>query len=610
MVSWSACLLDMLAVKDSLFRGGRLKEPWICVNHCSLGILANKVDHNRLKFICGTLISRMKEDKDEQKRDAAFLGMKSVINELDVSNAASFAEYIGSQLTDCMESERDEIASNGFDLNVEFMSKHGAIYPDNTVIGNVIMPELERKRPGIRKKALQSLGILAPSLPTAYFDEQCGILIGKLREFSNGGIVAEGNTLMQAIAYIGRSAGYRLEKHIGDIIPLALSVASSTEESDIDILETSLIVLEICISKCPGASKSFVAEISEQCAKCLSFDPNYDDMEESDNDMLEEADDESFEEEEAFSDDDDSSWRVRRASCKLASTIVKENVDNLQESYGIFHPVLLRKFNEREETVRFDVYQVYYDLLKAIADSKNSGMVNMYQTDGEKVLKRLVKLLRLSSAKSKVWIYKVLNQMNKVAPSTFMDGIPRLVKDMKSSLEDSSASSLQIEVLQFIESGFVAMKGSSPGACSAEIVSLSDNLFDCAKQRYFVIASMALKCCKGLVRLIRASPHDQISHEMSCLILPLFSTVTTILSAQDKPQEVKNASISCGGESVAVLGDLLEESHVGKLARDFAALPHDRTAKRPKIQGNQNADMLPSLQEVGNCSLFYLLCTV
>jgi hypothetical protein len=129
------------------------------VNHRSLGILANKVDHNLLESMCGTLINRMKEDKDEQKRDAAFLGMKSIINELDVVHAANFAEYIGSKLTECMESENEEIASNGFDLNVEFMSKHGAIYPDNTVIGNVIMPELEKRRPGIRKKALQCLGM-------------------------------------------------------------------------------------------------------------------------------------------------------------------------------------------------------------------------------------------------------------------------------------------------------------------------------------------------------------------------------------------------------------------------------------------------------------------
>ena len=415
--------------------------------------------------------------------------------------------------------------------------------------------------------------------------------------------MAEANTLMQAIAYIGRSAGYRLDKHISEIIPLALLVASSTEESDIEIIETSLIVLEICISKCPGPSKQFVAQISEQCAKCLTFDPNYDDdtdMDESDNDSLEETSEVSFEEEEAFSDDDDSSWRVRRASCKLASTIVTKYMDNLEDSYGIFHPVLLKKFNEREETVRFDVYQVYHDLLKAIADSDNLDVLTKFQDDSEKVLKRLVKMSRSSSVKSKIWIYKVLSQMNKVAPSTFVNSISRLVKDMKLSLEDSSSSSLQIEVLQFIESGFDAMKSSNSGAvCGPEIVSISENLFTCAKQRYFVLSSLALKCCKRLVRLIRGSPDDQISDEMSCLVLPLFSTVTDILSAQDKPQEVKNAAISCAGESVAVLGDLLDECRVGKLARDFAALPHDRTAKRPKIQGDNGLNMLPSLQEVG-----------
>jgi hypothetical protein len=63
-------------------------------------------------------------------------------------------------------------------------------------------------------------------------------------------------------------------------------------------------------------------------------------------------------EEEEWSDDEDTSWKVRRAAAKAVSAVVTHYPDLLAEVYPQVAPVLLPRFREREETVKQDVFQV------------------------------------------------------------------------------------------------------------------------------------------------------------------------------------------------------------------------------------------------------------
>ncbi len=72
-----------------------------------------------------------------------------------------------------------------------------------------------------------------------------------------------------------------------------------------------------------------------------------------------EAEAEDFEEEEGLSDDDDVSWKVRRCAAKVLYTIIstRGSGDLLEDGtlYSKIAPVLVSRFNEREENVRLEI---------------------------------------------------------------------------------------------------------------------------------------------------------------------------------------------------------------------------------------------------------------
>lgn len=73
--------------------------------------------------------------------------------------------------------------------------------------------------------------------------------------------------------------------------------------------------------------------------------------------LLLESDDE-------YSDDDDISWKVRRAAAKCLEAIVSSRHDLLQDFYRTLSPALISRFKEREENVKADIFNAYISLLK------------------------------------------------------------------------------------------------------------------------------------------------------------------------------------------------------------------------------------------------------
>ena len=69
---------------------------------------------------------------------------------------------------------------------------------------------------------------------------------------------------------------------------------------------------------------------------------------------------------EGYSDDDDASWKVRRASSKCLSAIINSYPDLIDEVYPELSPPLLARFREREENVKMDIFNTYTDLLRQV----------------------------------------------------------------------------------------------------------------------------------------------------------------------------------------------------------------------------------------------------
>lgn len=70
------------------------------------------------------------------------------------------------------------------------------------------------------------------------------------------------------------------------------------------------------------------------------------------------------ESEEEYSDDDDMSWKVRRAAAKCLEAVIATRHEMLDEFYRTVSPALIARFKEREENVKVDILQAYVALLR------------------------------------------------------------------------------------------------------------------------------------------------------------------------------------------------------------------------------------------------------
>jgi cullin-associated NEDD8-dissociated protein 1 len=99
------------------------------------------------------------------------------------------------------------------------------------------------------------------------------------------------------------------------------------------------------------------------------FDPNYDYSAFGDAPMEEDAgdgwSDDGMDVGGAGEEDDDSSWKVRRAAVKLIDSIVISRPDQLRTVYQKYARLLADRFKERDENVKINIFETFRTLIKS-----------------------------------------------------------------------------------------------------------------------------------------------------------------------------------------------------------------------------------------------------
>jgi hypothetical protein len=138
---------------------------------------------------------------------------------------------------------------------------------------------------------------------------------------------------------MARTVGNKIASFLNDIFPLLCNFASSlNREQSIDIdneiAEACLSTFESLIKKCPKEITPYVEKILGLCQSLIDYDPNYTYDEGEDQPM--QAEDEEggwgsdFEDDDVGNeDDDDTSWKVRRAAIKTIEAIISSRPELL-----------------------------------------------------------------------------------------------------------------------------------------------------------------------------------------------------------------------------------------------------------------------------------------
>ncbi|KAG5541204.1 hypothetical protein RHGRI_021154 [Rhododendron griersonianum] len=473
-----------------------------------LAPLVKKVREQQVVEMTAKLCDKLLDGKD-QHRDIASIALKTIISEVPSSSVAqSVLVSISPQLIKGITGLNQQLESS--DLNVEeqasaaALSSHSISY-SLSHLGYQFPPHLMR-----------------PGSPPV--DEVMGLLC------------------------LSRAVGYRFGPHLGDTVPVLFNYCMSASENDEELREYSFLALESFLLRCPRDIYLYCDQILHLTLEYLSYDPNFtDNMDEDTNDESheEEEDDESANE---YTDDEDISWKVRRAAAKCLAALI------------VSRPEMLSKLYEE-----MDVFNTFIELLRQTGNV-TKGQIGIIETSPRwllkqevpKIVRSITRQLREKSIKTKVGAFSVLKELVVVLPDCLADHIGSLIPGIEKALCDKSATSnLKIEALVFTR---LVLASHSPSVFHPYIKALSSPVLSAVGERYYKVTAEALRVCGELVRVIRPNI-EGYGFDFKPYVHPIYNAIMSRLTNQDQDQvsgEVKECAISCMGLVVSAFGDNLK----------------------------------------------------
>lgn len=275
------------------------------------------------------------------------------------------------------------VNSDVVDVIIEVVKCFGVMlspYDEVQALQEVIVTLLDNQKAAsaVRKKAVIALSILAVYLLEDQLVNFINRAVALLQKPNTDSVTRRFYlTIMGSMA---RSIPHRFGQHIDSVVQLTVGALSEDvlqshleelgDGDDVatefaEVREAALVALDAFLASCPSEMRPYTNEAIAACLRYVKYDPNYaldddedmEDEEEDEEDGFE--DDDEFEAGGGFDDDDDASWKVRRCAAKALHTLIstRSNGDLLEDGvlYNQVAPLLIKRFDEREDNVRLEV---------------------------------------------------------------------------------------------------------------------------------------------------------------------------------------------------------------------------------------------------------------
>ena len=523
----------------------------------SLAQLVQRSKEDLVEQVLDTLCKNLVNNSD-QLQDISGVALKTVINELPLSDShlsRFFSKKLANHLiTACCSKEADQMNLEIIDILSELLGRYGdVLVPEHPHIVVALMPHLRSSRSAVRKRTIQALGqlvtvcqqpILVKLVSTILADLTCQQ--AKLSDVKTGIIL---------LTMLCRRSGSRFGEFSDRVFATLYERRNSNDE---DLKDECLQAYEALLRACPKEVSNHVEEIVEQCLANIAYDPNYayDDEDDEMNGENGECDDEGDAYSEA-DDDDDMSWKVRRAAAKCLDAAVSTQPGMLVYFYEKVSPVIISRFREREEGVRMDVINVYGTLVRQsrpfVSQQQGSTIDNYLMNAIPSVVAGLMRHLQDRRVKTRPSALGLLTELTQTRRGCLAQHLPKLIPAVVNALGDkASPSGLRIEILTFI---YHLLATHDAAVCHPFAGVLVGGLVPAANDQFYKIVSESLLCIQEVVRIIRDPSSEQVADD--ALVAQIYDVVIHRLLATDIDQEVKERAISCMGYLLAVAGDVL-----------------------------------------------------
>lgn len=531
-----------------------------------LPTLVKKVHEEQALEMFDTLASNVYEQKEEQVRDVAGSGLKTMIDEFPEEQLAVMKNIL-KRLTPrlisgiSVETNPQDVLQISLDLMNDMLAKYGKeLAADAEKIQKAVIPHITSKHSAAKKKAISCLGYLSNVSSEKQFTELMEHLLASIQKHKKADIV---RTHIQAIGTLSRSVGSRMGKQIANVVPLVLKYVDHKDFSEDDELrEICFQTFESLIYRCPKEVTEFLGKIIDQSLTFLKHDPNYAVGSDEDEDAMDVDEDDDDEDDGGYSDDDDMSWKVRKASSRCLCAIIRTRPEKIGELYKTVAPVLVSRFTEREENVKLDIFGTFGALLTQTtlighaAGAGAAGPADELQAMVPKIVANLTKQLKDKKTKplTRIGCFSVLRQLAQVLPGCLAAHIGDIVPGIQFSFDSKTSSSpLKTETLLFLRT----LLSSHPAASfHPHMKAITTSVYKAVSDSYYKITAEALRVCCEIVKVLRPSGS---TFDFKPFAKPMYDAIHDKFSANDIDQEVKEEAINCASLIVSLLGDELRE---------------------------------------------------
>ena len=267
-----------------------------------------------------------------------------------------------------------------------------------------------------------------------------------------------------------------------------------------------------------------------------------------------------------YSDDEDTSYKIRRSATKLLSAVIVTRPELLASLYKGVSPVLISRFNDREETVRLEVWSTYVTLLNQTSlygglpqslegDSAVRGKRKRDSEERMDVEETPYTLLRsqvpslskallgqLKSPKTPPPTvqagFRLLHALLSVLPGSLSSQVGSIVETSKTILSQSpttTTSTLHLTCLSFLA---LFLSTHAPAVFNPSLPTLTSVLLKCLRERHPRVASEAFRVFSALLNAARPVKNADWSEQV-------YDEALQRLTTHDTDAEVRGCAEEC-----------------------------------------------------------------
>lgn len=557
-----------------------------------LSILLRRVNQNQIIDISKKLAILIL-DGNASLRDIYSICMKTLIADVPDSMGKAVSDHLSNALITGIDRPLEDVKKECLDNVTELLKRFGHELSDsyfNRIMTSTIQ-QLKHPKPNIRKRASNTLGALAFVLSEESLSQLINVLLARIGELERGSTASksspESATLIATIGVISRTVGYKLGRYLGDIVPLFIRFCGEPDDEDLqtdqgnELRESCFPGLESFVMRCPKEIIPHLSDILAVSLKFVEYDPNY--QYDDDNGDSMDVEGEDFGDDEYYgesmgSDDDDSSWKVRKAAVKVITATISAHPSMVRELYETSADSLLNRFKEREENVRLDIINCFTKLVELnlpVADFHgtesgwNAPRLMRQKSTSNLLSDKVSLIMRVSSVhlngnsiNTKIAIARLLKALVQALQGGIdehLSASSKLSGQLEKLLQEKNQT-LKLETLNFFRVCYAFHPSSVVLDSATRFLPM---ITRAVGDEWYKIIAESLRVLETMI--INARPLDAVTGMLAPMhpalesMLPkIFDCVMSRLVALDIDIEIKECGISCVGTLFKHCGDRLE----------------------------------------------------